>query len=88
MNIFIPLLLTALLCGTLPAQEFQTEPAKLDVIDAPTIGAGAVEMEFGYRFSHDNDGVVHGITQRSTTGTAGLGLTYGMTDDLDVNATV
>jgi hypothetical protein len=88
MKYFPVLLLALLLFGTLTAQEFETESAKLDVIDAPTIGSGAAEIEFGYRFSHDHERPVSGIEQRSTTGIAGLGLTYGIAGNLDLNVTL
>ena len=72
-----------LLPATLIAQQPLAESAKLEVTDAPVLGRGVVEMEFGYQFARVHD--VAGDPAHSS-GTAAYALAYGVTDRLDLFA--
>ena len=42
-------------CTLCHAQDIDVESAKLNVVDAPTLGRGEVELEFGYHFVHGSN---------------------------------
>ena len=75
----------AFVSAPLIAQQPYAESAKLEVTDAPVLGKGVVEMEFGYQFVRVHD--VAGDPAHSR-GTAAYTLAYGMTERLDVFAGV
>ena len=67
--------------GVLIAQQPRAESAKLEVTDAPALGRGVVEMEFGYQFVRGHD--AYGDPAHSS-GTAAFTLAYGLAERLDL----
>ncbi|MDT8323553.1 MAG: hypothetical protein RRA94_05550 [Bacteroidota bacterium] len=67
------------------AQQLAVESAKLDVVDAPVLGSGEMEVEFGYQFFYGevDDHPLASVHSHSA-GTAHLGITRGISDALDI----
>jgi hypothetical protein len=68
------------------------ESAKMDVVDAPVLGSGATEIEFGYQFFYgESSGPEAAVSENTprhshSDGTAHLALTYGVSGRVDLCA--
>lgn len=80
-HLIYPLVFLACISTPLTAQQQQAESAKLEVTDAPVLGKGAMEMEFGYQFVRGLD--ANG-TPAHSDGTAAFTLAYGLSERLDL----
>lgn len=67
------------------AQGIDVESAKLDVVDAPVLGRGEMEVEFGYQFFYGevDDHPLSPVHSHSA-GTAHVGITRGLSDAVDL----